>query len=172
MAIGWGPEVVGYDELTAAVEAAKSEGMLVVCSSIEQIHGFKFHGLGRSPLADPDGRESYEPGLFWAHIFYAGSQFSDRLLVPMDSRTTASPTGNTEYVFYREGGWSWSIPYIAGVYALAAQVNPKITPELFWSQAMKTGRTIALKHDGKTFPFGPILDPVALMNTLQKDTAR
>ena len=31
---------------------------------------------------------------------------------------------SNEYVFYREGGWSWSIPYIAGVYALAAQVKP------------------------------------------------
>ncbi len=168
MAIGWGPEAVGYDELTAAVEAAKSVGMLVICSSVEQIHGFKFHGLGRSPRADPDKFESYEAGLFWAKPFYAGSQFSDHLLVPMDSRTTASPTGKSEYVFYREGGWSWSIPYIAGVYALAAQVNPKITPELFWSRAMKTGRTIALKNDGKTFPFGPILDSTALINTLQR----
>jgi hypothetical protein len=88
----------------------------------------------------------------------------------MDSRTTASPTGNSEYVFYREGGWSWSIPYIAGMYALAAQVNPKLTPELFWAQAMKTGRTIDLEHDGKTFHLGPILDPPALIDNLQKDS--
>jgi len=62
----------------------------------------------------------------------------------MDSRTTASFTGISEYVFYREGGWSWSIPYIAGLYALAAQVDPEIPPERFWSLAMETGRTIEL----------------------------
>jgi hypothetical protein len=133
MSIGWGPESKGYTEITAAVQEAKAAGLLVICSSVEDVHGFKFHALGRSPLADPDKFESYEPGLFWAKQFYAGSEFSDRLLVPMDSRTTASPGGVDEYVFYREGGWSWSIPYIAGVYALAAQVKPAITPDEFWA---------------------------------------
>ena len=84
----------------------------------------------------------------------------------MDSRTTASPDGADEYVFYRQGGWSWSMLYIAGMYALAAQVEPTITPERFWSLAMKTGRTIELKHNSQTIPFGPILDPVALIDAL------
>ena len=86
----------------------------------------------------------------------------------MDSRTTANFTGKNEYVFYREGGWSWSIPYIAGVYALAVQVEPAITPEQFWSIAMETGRTIKLKHSGKTMRLGPIIDPVKLIDRLQK----
>jgi hypothetical protein len=168
ISVGWGEDVTGYDELQAAVEEAKNASMLVVCSSIVRIYGLKFHGLGRSPLADPDGFESYEPGMFWAKSFYSGEMRpSDRLLVPMDSRTTASPTGISDYVFYREGGWSWSIPYIAGLYALAAQVDPKITPERFWSLAMETGRTIELKHDGETIPLGPIVDPVALIGKLQ-----
>jgi hypothetical protein len=173
MAISWGPQVKGYNEITAATQEAKAAGMLVVSSSIEEVHGFKFDGLGRAPLADPDVFESYEPGMFWAREFYTGGQavrdfYADRLLVPMDSRTTASPNGARDYVFYREGGWSWSIPYIAGMYALAAQVDPKITPERFWDFALKTGRTIQLKHDGQTIPLGPILDPEALINALQK----
>jgi hypothetical protein len=167
MSIGWGPESKGYDEITAAVQEAKAADMLVICSSVEEVHGFKFQALGRSPLLDPDKFESYEPGLFWAKQFYEGAGSSDRLLVPMDSRTTASPGGMDDYVFYREGGWSWAIPYIAGVYALAAQVKPTITPDEFWSLALKTGRTIQLKHEGKTIPFGPILDPVALLGELQ-----
>jgi len=167
---GWGEDVTGYEELEAAVGEAKNASMLIVCSSIVRIYGFKFQGLGRSPLADPDAIESYEPGMFWARDFYAGEvRPSDRLLVPMDSRTTASPTGQSDYVFYREGGWSWSIPYIAGLYALAAQVDPEITPERFWSLAMETGRTIELKHDGETIPLGPIVDPVALIERIQAD---
>ena len=87
----------------------------------------------------------------------------------MDSRTTASPTGIDDYVFYRAGGWSWSIPYIAGVYALVAQVNPDITPDEFWHLAMETGQTIDLNRDGEIIPFGPILDPVALINSLGEE---
>jgi hypothetical protein len=168
MAFGWGPDRKGYDEIATAAEEAKAAGMLVICSSVEQVHGFKFHGLGRAPLADPDSFQSYEPGLFWAKQFGEGWQSSDRLLIPMDSRTTAAPTGVDEYAFYRQGGWSWSIPYIAGVYALAAQVKPTITPDEFWSLALETGQTVELEHEGETIAFGPILDPAALIAALQK----
>ncbi len=167
ISVGWVPDSKGYDDISAAVKEAKNAGVFVICSSVEQIYGFKFHGLGREPLANPDQFESYEPGLFWSKQFYEGNRFSDRLLVPMDSRTTASPTGIDEYVFYREGGWSWPIPYIAGVYALAAQVKPTITPDEFWSVALKTGRTIDLIYDNETISFGPILDPVALIAALK-----
>ena len=169
MQVGWDPHQDGYDEITVVVEEAKAAGMLVVSSSIEQVHGVKFHGLGRHPLAEPDVFESYEPGLWWAERFYAGERFSDRLLVPMDSRTTASPTGIDEYVFYRQGGWSWSIPYLAGVYALAVQVDAAITPERFWSVALETGRIIEVERGGEVIPLGPIIDPVALIGALEND---
>jgi hypothetical protein len=106
--------------------------------------------------------------MFWAKSFFAGARFTDRLLVPMDSRTTASPTGPKGYVFYRHGGWSWAAPYIAGLYALAAQADPAITPERFWSLAMKTGRTIKLKYKDEEIPFGPIADPAALIAELKR----
>jgi hypothetical protein len=168
MAIGWGSDSRGYEEITAAAEEARAAGLLVACSSIEQVHGFRFHGLGRHPLADPDAFESYEPGMWWAERFYAGGRSSDRLLVPMDSRTAASDGDVDEYVFYRQGGWSWSIPYIAGVYALAAQVDPAITPQRFWTLALETGRTIDIERGDQTFALGPIIDPTALVDALQR----
>ncbi len=169
MSIGWTPENDGYAEITSAVQAARDAGIFVICSSERDIYGFNFNGLGRLPLADPDSVNSYGPGSWWAKYFYDGRQvMTDTLLIPMDSRTTASPTGVDEYAFYREGGWSWSIPYIAGVYALAAQVKPDITPEVFWSTALQTGKTIDLSHGGKTYSFGVILDPVALIHALQQ----
>lgn len=168
--VGWNRGQKGYNEITAAVRSAKTAGILVVSSSIEQTHSLKFHGLGRHPLADPNLFESFEPGLFWAGRFYSDNRrpASDRLLVPMDSRTTASHTGTDEYVFYRQGGWSWSIPYIAGLYALAAQANPAIAPKRFWLRAMTTGRTIELTRDRRNIRFGPIADPVALIDSLQR----
>ncbi|HIE26423.1 TPA: hypothetical protein EYP66_03975 [Candidatus Poribacteria bacterium] len=53
ISVGWSPVQAGYDEITAAVEEAKAAGMLVVCSSIERVHGVKFHGLGRFPWLTP-----------------------------------------------------------------------------------------------------------------------
>lgn len=158
----------GYDEIMAAINKAKAEGILVVSGILEETFGFKFYELGRMPLADPEQFESYEPGIGWPKDIDVGQQFSDVLLVPMDSRTTASPAGTSEYVFYRKGGWS-SIPYIAGIYVLAIQAKPTLTPDEFWTIAMKTGQTIELEYDGKSIPFGPILDPVALIETLQAE---
>jgi len=168
MSIGWRPSFDGYDEIMAACEEAKAEGIFVISCSVERIYGFRFHGLGRDPLADPDVFESYKPGLWWAKRYYDGVQSHyNRLLVPMDSRTTADPGGIDKYVFYRDGGWSWSVPYIAGVYALAAQIEPKITPERFWDLAIKTGRTIELVHEGQRLSFGPIIDPVKLIRSIK-----
>ncbi len=86
----------------------------------------------------------------------------------MDSRTTASPGGVDKYVFYREGGISWAIPYIAGVYALAAQVKPAIMPDEFWRLALQTGKSFKLAQDGKVYDLGKILYPIALIAALQK----
>lgn len=170
MSIGWGPDSKGYDDIVAATNEAKAAGLLVICSSTEEVHGFKFNGLGRSPLADPDSATAYEPGSWWSRPFYIGSsrlRTTDFLLVPMDSRAVAAPGGTDQYVFYREGGWSWSIPYIAGVYALAAQVKPDITPDQFWASALETGQTIDLQYSGAAIPFGKILDSVALIAALE-----
>ena len=147
---------------------AKKAGVFVISSSLSETYILNFHGLGREALADPNEFTSYGPGLFWQQQFFDRGSLSNVLLVPMDSRTTASPTGVEDYVFYREGGWSWSIPYLAGMYALVVQVNPDITPEEFWDAAMKTGRTIQIQHEGKEYPFGVILDPQALIQEIKR----
>jgi hypothetical protein len=150
ISVGWSPQQKGFAEVTAAVERAKKEGLFVVSSSLSQTYEQKlnFHGLGRDPIAAPDQFESYRPGLWWADQFYAWSVAAgasrETLLVPMDSRTTASPTGPGEYVFYRQGGWSWSIPYLAGLYALACQVKPAVIPEIFWAKAIETGDSVEI----------------------------
>jgi len=121
------------------------------------------------PLADPESFTSYEPGLFWASNVYAGTlQEEDALLVPMDSRTVAASASPHHYVFYRSGGQSWATPYVAGVYALAAQVYPDMTPELFWELARETGRPLNVEHEGETYDAGRVVDPVALVDRLKE----
>ena len=132
--IGWAPGQTGYEEVTAAVEQARKAGVFVISSSLSEIYGMRFHGLGRKPLSDPEKPASYSLITDWG----PGSA-KPTLLIPMDSRTTAAPTGGRDYAFYRHGGWSWVTPYLAGLYALACQVRPDITPELFWTKALETG---------------------------------
>ncbi|HYF76294.1 MAG TPA: S8 family serine peptidase [Symbiobacteriaceae bacterium] len=169
--VSWGydPERAGYKEIKAAVARAKKEGVFVLTTTVDEDYTFKFHGLGRDPLADPNQIDSYRPGSWWADEFYAfPSAVTDRIFVPMDSRTTASPTGTSEYVFYRLGGASWLVPYLEGLYALGLQVKPDLTPEQFYRVALDTGSYSQFIHEGKTYKLGPIINPVALIEKLQK----
>jgi hypothetical protein len=171
ISVGWTPQKKGYQEIMAAVERAKKAGVFVISTALEQTHSLEFQGLGREPPADPNSFASYRPGSFWAPEFWDGTQrFAPgrRLLVPMDSRCLASPTGPDDYAFYRQGGESWSVPWIAGLYALACQVKPDITPEDFWAAALRTGRTIRIHNDGTKVDFGTIANPVALIESLQR----
>lgn len=180
ISVGWDKSQKGYDEVNAAVNSAKDQGIFVVSSSLINTYGYMFNSLGRNPLNDPKLPSSYEPGLFWADKYYendkefystlgksVGVNIDEVLLVPMDSMTTASPTGNNDYVFYREGGWSWSIPFIAGLYALACQVKPSINPDIFWSAALNTGDTIKVQNNGKEYELKKVVNPVKLMEAIK-----
>ncbi|MHC4727425.1 MAG: S8 family serine peptidase, partial [Planctomycetota bacterium] len=160
----------GYDEIVAACYEAKAEGLFVVCANIELLYNnFDFHALGRDPLGNPNDFNSYIPGNWWEQVFY---KYPDRfknevLLVPSGSRVNALDTDHDHYEFSVGGGLSSVVPYVAGLYVLAKQVNSEITPEQFCSKALQTGRTIQLRHKEKTYSFGKIVDPVSLINAIQ-----
>jgi hypothetical protein len=132
----------------------------------------RFNGLGREPLMNPDDSASYGPGGWLAKGFFSGERRTEgnTLWVPMDSRCTASPTGENDYAFYRSGGWSWVAPYIAGLYALACQVKPDVTPQEFWKAALDTGDTVKVKKDGQTRSLEKIVNPARLIARLQSQT--
>lgn len=152
---------------TAAPVQTPRQFTLVLTVGTLTSNGMLFHGLGREPLGDPDDWAAYGPGLFWAEEFYSDGQPRNHLLAPMDARTIASPTGDGDYAFGRSGGLSWVVPYIAGVYALAAQVDPTITPDRFWSLARATGRSIQLNHQDQAYTLGTIIDLVGLIAALR-----
>lgn len=171
ISFGWAAGYTGYEAISAAAAEARAQGMFIVAAypAMQQIYGFKLFGLERAPLADPNLFVSFSR----LHVcdLYAdrlhGCQ-AGTLLVPMNSRTTASPMGKDEYVFYRMGGESWAMPYLAGMYTLAAQVDPTITPERFWELALQTGRTIDIRYSYGSYQLGPVLDPVGLIRALEK----
>lgn len=167
LSAGWNASEAGYDEMQQAVLAAKDAGLLITSSNFERIHGRQINGLGRAPLADPDRFDSYAPGMFWTRSPDNPVLPHDALLIPMDSRATAAPNGRQDYAFYRQGGWSWITPYLAGVYALAAQVKPEITPDEFLMLAFKTGRPLDWPTQTGRVALGVIIEPSALIQALQ-----
>ena len=170
ISIGWSGRPPGYRAMVKSVNNAKEQGIFVVSSSLRNTYeGFYFHGLGREPLADPESPGSYGPGSWWAEQYYKTGTIvngMEALLIPMDSRTTAAMTSTVDYAFYAEGGWSWCAPYIAGLYAMACQVKPDVTPEVFWKAALATGDTVPLSWQGQTYKFGKIVNPAKLMEAL------
>jgi len=179
LSIGWvgpgghGDATRGYEEIEAAVNDAKAQGIFVTSSNLQQTHNLAFHGLGRSPMADPNDFAACRPGLFWAAYFQSGDAwYAGRLLVPMDHRTVAAPGGNDEYAHYGSGGWSWCTPYLAGVYALACQVDPAMTPQRFCDLAATTARDVSIDRNGQRVSLGKALDPPALIDACERTAIR
>jgi hypothetical protein len=179
----WSPEMKGYRAMTDAVLRAKKKGIFVIsCNSFETYDNkFFYQVLERDPAGNPDDLAAYSV-IPWRESLslvrkrnsafdrYYEEQF-DRfagpriLLVPVNSRTSASPTGTKDYVFFRRGGWSDVEPFLAGLYALACQVRPDITPELFWETALDTGEPREFRKGNKTYD-GRVVDPVRLIERL------
>ena len=102
--------------LSVCKEVEESGVFLVTCDQSALAYGT----LVRIPGRDPDDPEAYRSGRYRAP--------NSVLLVPTGNMTRASQTGPEVYAFDAEGGMSWAAPYIAGLAALAYQVNPKVSP--------------------------------------------
>lgn len=152
----------------SAIDEAKREGIMVLSVSVGLSYGFNVLGLGRFLDADPDDFDSYLPGQFWADRFFSGHSALERtLLAPMDSRAFASCHGSTDYEYQAQGGVSWVVPWVAGIYALAKGVTPDLTPELFAEAAFESGRTIQVERDGVSYSLGTVIDPIALIEAVR-----
>lgn len=70
MSIGWKPDFRGYKEIDAAVNRARSEGILVISTVMGNYFGVNLAGLERAPQKDPDKLDSYQSGLFLQPFYY------------------------------------------------------------------------------------------------------
>ena len=100
---------------------------------------------------NPDDPKNYIPGK------YIGKK--DALRIPTGNKTIASHHGNDVYTFEREGGMSWAAPYIAGLAALAFQVNPDLTPKIIVEK---------LKLTATTTQAGPVVNPQKFIESIKK----
>ncbi len=159
----------GSDEVRAAIERAKEEDVFVITTSTDANYGFALMGLGREQTADPDSVSVYGPGHFWSGEFYRDgiADPAHILLVPMDARTYASWYDTGGYEFASSGGLSWSVPWLAGLYALCLQTDQDLTPEEFIQTAFETGTVQTLEYEGTSYELGTIVDPTALTEALE-----
>lgn len=143
ISISWGAEEKesnGYKDLKKAYQRANEEGVFVITTSLlkgtrEDIKSVNFIGMEKTKLTDPNDFSAYGKASWAEELdFYK----KDYLCLPMDNRCVAAPTGVNDYAIYQSGGLSWSVPYLAGVYALACQVKPDIDYEEFWKIALDT----------------------------------
>ena len=122
-----------------ALEKAKQAGIFVTTTRLEQEYGLRDNGVYRFVSQEPDNFESYRQTNWQTGRELPIDVQKNTLCFPMDHRTTAAPNGINDYVHYANGGWSWMKPFEAGVYVLAKQVKPDITPEEFFKVGLETG---------------------------------
>ena len=133
-------------------EAAKQDVTVIYSNNA----GMNFIYGGCPPFKDKN-----DPSNYTVSSSYAGrGNFSKLILLPSDYRTTASNYGNNEYVYWSEGGFSWAIPYLAGVYALGLQVDPDLTYDKFVDLIKETKDVNA---DNMS-----VINPVKLINKVKE----
>lgn len=152
----------GYSLAAAAIKRAAAEGIFVLTVGDRD---YPLDGLGREPLADPDGKASYTGCLMFCSN--KGGSGPGELQVPMDSRTLADPNGDDHYYFARVGGQSWAVPWTAGLYALGCQAYPALTPDIFWREALATADSVAVRAGGGGYTLQKVVNPGRLLARLE-----
>ncbi len=145
---GWFPAWEGYAEWQDALARAAAQGVLVVTCDREWLD---FGTLQRKEGADPEAPTAYVRGKH--------SYPQDVLYVPAGNRTIAGPEGPEAYTYDRIGGRSWSAPYLAGLGALAFQINPDLDPAII----VRLWQETATKTD-----VGPVINPAGFVAAVRR----
>jgi Subtilisin-like serine proteases len=151
------------DQLLKAIERAKAQHVFVITTTLNNYYNYSIGGLGKTNITgNPDRLDTYTIG-----SWEKAELCTNTLMVPMDARTIAGFTGKNDYIWNYEGGLSWTCPYLAGLYALAVQVKPNITPEQFLKTATQTADKKNIMQDGKSYTLNYIINPTRLIHSLQ-----
>lgn len=138
----------GFDRWKQTLKKAEQHGLLVLTCAQDL---FSYGMLTRVVGKDPDDPNSYRSTRYGV--------LPNALLVPVSNRTTAGHWGPDVYTYWTEAGMSWATPYLAGLAALAYQVEPQLEAkkivELWSSSAVKTD-------------VGPVVNPTGFIEAVRK----
>lgn len=164
---GWGDAGIGSEDAEAAVALARREGIAFFSVTHECAYG----GVACPPGGDPDSFADYEPAWMWRDDRFGDLTRARLFSIPIDHHTVASETAPDALSHFAIGGHSMGPPFVAAVYALAAQADPGITPERF----LRLGMRRAWRRPGATQADrirSIILDPGGLIDAVTGERAR
>ena len=136
VSISWGM-LGANEESTKLINQLIESGVMVLTTDSYRFYGDNsaFITIDRRMNSNADDIESYDVGFWQKNI----KQINNRLLVPAGGRTIAGFYNNEHYIYCgANAGMSWSTPYLVGVYALAKQIMPNLTPKHFFEIAHQT----------------------------------
>jgi hypothetical protein len=114
-----------------SIEEARKSGIIFVDSNTIFESGF----VGGGSFTNKDDFDTYEEWLFAQESKKDKKWIDGKIIIPCDYRTIASSWNKKEngakdgYEFQGQGGISWSIPYLAGIFSLMLQVKINLTME-------------------------------------------
>ena len=96
-----------------AIQACEGAGIMVwFCG--------EYGALTFVPGSDRDDPNSVVPESWWA------DRIPELVSVPAAGRTTASTDSKNGYIYWGEGGLSWTMPYVLGLYAIVHDIDPSL----------------------------------------------
>ena len=150
------------DKFQTALQNAQKENILVLTTN--DIMATSRNGY----YANPDDSSLYTHVPTW-WIDRSFLKRSEDIFVPIDYRITACETGESDYAYYADGGFSWGVPYLAGVAALAKQAKPDLKMKDFISLAIKNADSILVKEStGEEYTIKYFINPTRLIENLKK----
>lgn len=160
VSISWG-RLYEDPECKKLIQQLIESGVAVFTTADSKIYygnKAKYITIDRKMNADPDTPESYTAG------FWRNNKLEDCLLVPAGGRTVAGFHSNTDYIYCGiDAGMSWAAPYLTGVYALAKQIAPNLTPHHFFEIAQQTAVSNGQTGNNK------IIQPQRIIQYLQNE---
>jgi serine protease AprX len=148
ISLGAFSERLEFERWQKAVQKATDSGILVLTCDpaalrIATLKRMEDH-TGESPA-------DYERGRY--------VHFGAALGVPAANRTIASCKGPQAFTYDRMGGMSWTVPYLAGLAALAWQVDPTIQPK----EMIQLWKQTAVNTEA-----GLVVNPTGLIEAVKK----
>jgi Subtilase family len=116
-----------------ALDKAKANNVAVICSDYRTTHAV-FTAGGCPPWLDRENPDNYH----YANWATRDSLHAEKLILPSWYRALASNRGGSDYTWWGDGGFSWAIPYFAGLAALAWSVDRDLTIEEIYELARST----------------------------------
>lgn len=141
--------VANVQALRDAVKACEEAGIMVwFCG--------EYAAAAFTPFSDRNNYDNViRDGLY-------GNLTPDLVHVPAGSRTSATGE-HGKYIYWGSGGLSWTMPYVLGIYAIVAEIDPSLTQDDLRKMIVET----AYAKDGMK-----IINPVEFVATALEGVGR